>query len=269
MKSRIVLYISSFAMLIIFWSALSDAMHSPGGKTGSPADGNNCTACHIGTTTFADGWILTNIPSTGYEAGHTYTITLVGTHAGVQKFGFELTAEDVNHAKVGTFIITNSTETQMSNLQQAVSHTENGLIPTNDQKYWSFDWTAPQAGTGSITFYASLNASNGDNNLNGDVIYNTEVSYIENLSSSLKTIPQETAIKIFPNPAYSILNIKYQKPGKYELKLIDLIGREILKKDVVLTKEVYKLDISSIPFGMYFFQLSNKETLVIKQFLKK
>lgn len=269
MKSRIVLYLSSIAMVIIFWSALSNETHSAGGKTGSPADGNNCTACHMGTTMFADGWILTDIPSTGYEPGHTYTITLVGTHAGVKKFGFELTAENADQAKVGQFIITNFTETQLSNMKRSVTHTDEGLIPTKDQKYWSFNWVAPSAGTGAVTFYASLNASNGDDNLTGDVIYNTEISYIENLSSSIKTVPRETAIKLFPNPAYSILNIKYNKPGKYELKLIDLIGREILNRNVVITNEVYKLDISNIPFGMYFFQLSNKETLVIKQFLKK
>jgi len=82
---------------------------SPGGKTGSQGDGSaNCTECHSGVAQQASGWITSTIPVSGYMPGQTYTITATGTHAGVAKFGFEVTAEDASAAKKGTIIVTDA-----------------------------------------------------------------------------------------------------------------------------------------------------------------
>jgi len=163
MKTRkITLGLFSIVITIVL-SAFFNAGGSHGGNTGSPADGNNCTQCHSGTALIATSWISSNIPTTGFIAGNTYTITVEGTHASVVKFGLELTAEDANNAKVGTFIITNSAETKLVNGSHAVTHTGNGITPDNDStKTWSFDWTAPAVGTGNIKFYAALLAANGN-----------------------------------------------------------------------------------------------------------
>ncbi|OYT11864.1 MAG: hypothetical protein B6I18_02720 [Bacteroidetes bacterium 4572_112] len=64
--------------------------------------GKTCTTCHGGSATNKANWISSNIPSTGYIAGQTYTITVSGTHSGVSRFGFEATAENNTGAKVGT-----------------------------------------------------------------------------------------------------------------------------------------------------------------------
>jgi hypothetical protein len=124
---------------------------SPGARTNSPLDGSNCTDCHTGTASTVNDWITTNIPGTGYVPGQTYEITATGTHGGVQKFGFELTAED-GSSKVGSFEITNATETKLVNSDNSVTHTSAGNTPSGDQKSWSVNWTAPSAGTGDVTF---------------------------------------------------------------------------------------------------------------------
>lgn len=160
---------------------------SPGGKTGSPGDGGaNCTQCHAGTPQSASGWITTNIPGSGYTAGQTYTITATGTHTGVGKFGFETTAEDNSNAKKGTFIITDLTQTRLVNANKAVTHTSSGNTPVGNSKTWTFDWTAPAAGTGNITFYGAFNAANGNGTSTGDVIYLTSTMVSEAI------IPQTT-----------------------------------------------------------------------------
>ncbi len=150
---------------------MSNAGGSPGGRTGSPGDGTNCTACHAGIATPQTAWISSDIPAQGYEAGETYTITATGTHSGVQKFGFELTAEDQASDKVGTFTITNSTRTKLANASQAVTHTSGGNTPTANSATWSMDWTAPDVGTGTVVFYAAFNAANGNEETSGDQIY--------------------------------------------------------------------------------------------------
>jgi hypothetical protein len=163
-----------FIPLVMIFVGFSNG--SPGGRTGSPGDNNNCTACHSGTPQSATGWITSDIPASGYVAGETYTITATGTHTGVVKFGFELTAEDGSDNKVGDFTITNSTETKLVNQNNAVTHTANGTTPSGNNKTWSMDWTAPDEATGEVTFWAAFNAANGDGGNSGDVIYLTSTS---------------------------------------------------------------------------------------------
>ncbi|MBE0637838.1 MAG: T9SS type A sorting domain-containing protein [Bacteroidales bacterium] len=156
---------------------------SPGGRTGSVGDnGQNCTGCHAGTPQNATNWITTNIPPSGYVPGQTYTITATGTHTGVVKFGFELTAENSSGAKVGTLIITNATQTKLVNQNKAVTHLAAGTTPSGNTKTWSMGWTAPGSGTGPVIFSAAFNAANGNGGNSGDVIYLTSTTVQEQTS---------------------------------------------------------------------------------------
>ncbi|NOU48921.1 MAG: T9SS type A sorting domain-containing protein [Bacteroidales bacterium] len=149
---------------------------SPGGKSGSPGDSNaTCTQCHSGTASSVSGWITTNIPAEGYTPGGSYVITATGTHAGVVKFGFELTAETSAGAKIGTFTITEPTRTQLVNVNKAVTHTQAGNVPTGNTNTWTMNWTAPASNVGQIRFYAAFNAANGNGNNTGDIIYKSNL----------------------------------------------------------------------------------------------
>ena len=75
-----------FTILIITFSTLgSGGKHSayafsggsPGGKTNSPGDVNNCTQCHAGTMNTGIGVATITAPdlALGYVTGQTYTIT--------------------------------------------------------------------------------------------------------------------------------------------------------------------------------------------------
>lgn len=145
---------------------------SPGGKSGSQGDSNvTCTDCHTGTATPITGWITTNIPTGGYTPGTTYLITATGTHAGVVKFGFELTAETSTGSKIGTLAITEASRTKLCNQNKAVTHRSGGTAPTGNSNTWTMNWTAPATDVGQIRFYGAFNAANGNGNNSGDVIY--------------------------------------------------------------------------------------------------
>lgn len=151
---------------------MANSSGSPGGKTGSPGDGNaNCTQCHSGTPNQVAGWITSNIPAEGYIPGQTYDITAIGTHTGVVKFGFELTAEDLSGSKTGTLTITDPLQTKYTNSQSAVTHTSDGTNPVGNMKVWNMSWTAPDPGVEDVIFYAAFNAANGNGSTSGDVIY--------------------------------------------------------------------------------------------------
>ena len=256
-------------MAVILMSSISNAVHSPGAKSSSLGDGADCTSCHAGSALSGTSWISSNIPMTGYVPGTSYTITLTGTHTGVAKFGFELTAEDISNAKIGSFNITNSTETQLTNAMHAVTHTGSGLTPTNDSKTWSFDWTAPVAGSGSVTFYASLNAADGNNSTTGDVIYNTNYTYTEDLSIGIDNETQNNSFRIFPNPVNNVLSIETTSNQHYEVKILDITGKLIISDQFNGGLETTNINISTLPKGSYIIQIQNNDTQFSKQFIKR
>lgn len=166
---------------------------SPGGRSGSPGDGGaTCVQCHTGTASATSGWITSNIPASGYVPGETYQITATGTHSGVVRFGFELTAENTSGGKVGTFTITDTPRTKLINQGNALTHTFNGTTVSGNSSSWSANWTAPGTNIGQIRFYAAFNAANGNGNTSGDVVYTSSL-FVEAAqpASLLSVMPDE------------------------------------------------------------------------------
>ncbi|HMM12610.1 MAG TPA: T9SS type A sorting domain-containing protein [Bacteroidales bacterium] len=188
---KLLLLIISIPVVLLFYANTNG---SPGGRTGSPGDGNQtCTSCHSGTAINQAGWISTNIPSGGYTPGNTYQITLNSTHAGAARFGFELTAETSTGQKTGTFAITESNRTKLVNQSKAVTHTTNGTTASGGVTSWTMNWTAPPQAAGNITFYAAVNAANGNGGTSGDIIYRTTLSVQPMAPAALVSVQPSTA----------------------------------------------------------------------------
>jgi len=151
MKKYIFILGSIIAIAILFYptTSNSNSTGSVGGKTGSPMDNSDCTSCHnVLSTTVSTTDISSNIPSTGYIPGNTYTIT---TSSWAD--GFEITCEEnTGNTKTGTFFNTNPSTTQLVNNGDAITHTAAGNLLNS----WSFDWEAPSGGTGDVTFYGAF-----------------------------------------------------------------------------------------------------------------
>lgn len=174
---------------------MSNSSGSVGGKTGSIGDnGNTCTDCHAGTATTMPNWITTNVPPEGYTPGQTYTITAIGTHAGVVKFGFELTVENNLGAKVGTLQLTEPSRTKFTNANHAITHTTAGNVPSGNTNTWTMNWVAPDNVQGNVGIYAAFNAANGNGNTGGDVIYKSSIFISE-------VAPPPILVSIVPDEA--------------------------------------------------------------------
>ena len=168
--------------LFQFNSTTGSTSGAPAGYANDPASGqNNCTNCHAGTAIVATpntASITTNIPSGGYIPGQTYTITATVIYSGRSKFGFEIAAQSSNGATRGIIIVTNTAQTKLVN-NNYITHTSGGTSGTGS-KTWTFNWVAPAAGSGTVGFYGAFNASNGNGNTLGDIIYITSTSVQEN-----------------------------------------------------------------------------------------
>jgi hypothetical protein len=144
------------------------------GLTGAPGEGL-CTNCHSGNPD--DGSVEIMGAPLFYELDKTYTVTVTIQDQGQSRWGFELTAKDETDNGAGTFAITDSDSTQLSDnpapSADYVKHTSLGTHNgTPDGPIsWKFDWTAPSSNVGDITFYVAGNAANGNGSTSGDNIY--------------------------------------------------------------------------------------------------
>ena len=159
-------------------SVLANSFGPLDGLTGAPAE-NNCTQCHTGNELNASGGSLTlTIPET-YEPNAVYTIIVNLSHTGQKRWGFEMTALDADGTRAGSFAADDAGNTQVSEAdtdsKQYIKQTSNGTAQgTEDTHNWEFQWTAPDADIGPITFYAAGNAANADFGTAGDYIYTAQ-----------------------------------------------------------------------------------------------
>src|SRR5688572_4929980 len=156
----------------------------PPGYAGAPGEEPEaCAECHLSPGDSGSGQISITVPPT-YVPGQTYQITVTHTNPDPTRlrWGFELTALDPGDEKAGelqsttpfTQIITGGP----GGNRQYIEHSSSGTyINQQGGASWTFNWVAPAADIGVVTFYAAGNHANNDGNTSGDYIYFTFASY--------------------------------------------------------------------------------------------
>ncbi len=232
----------------------------PAGKTGSPGDGGAyCTQCHSLTNNYNPTVTLTsNIPAQGYTPGQTYQLTLSVSSAS-SKHGFEMTAEDASNQKVGTFQSADSYTQTLSN-DRYIEHTTNGTTQTS----WTFNWTAPTTGHGTITFYAAVNATNANNSTSGDTPVRFSASFNENTTAVAETHIE--GVRLYPNPAGNEIWIGNLRNVEIKrLQIYDLKGKII--RDI--PSPAFQIDLSSLKSGIYIIKIKTDQKEGIYRLIKK
>lgn len=213
-----------------FFVALTGAVLSDNGKAGytnSPSEGN-CTSCHnsfavnsgTGSTT-----LLSNIPATGYVPGTTYNMTLRVKQTSRSLFGLGLEALTSTNQNAGTLVITNSAKTRLANAtvsgvsRKNVTHQLNGGA-SQDSMLFTFNWTAPAAGTGAVKFYYSGMAANGTGSTSGDYVYTGNTTFAEYDNTAIgEAITNIKSFNIFPNPVKERVNVNYSLTSASEVTI--------------------------------------------------
>jgi len=251
MKKYLLIIPITIALAIFFYPTTSNSYGtgSPGGKTNSPLDGGSCTQCHYaGLGTGAT--ITTNIPPSGYIASQVYTITANINQSGINKFGFEISAEEANFgsAKTGSFMVTNSSQTKFVNNNEAITHKSGGTSGFNS-KSWSMDWEAPSSGTGSVTFYGAFLGANGDGSNSGDTYHSATFTVNEGLINSTNNISS--------NNQMTFNTITKTIESKTILSVYDIRG------ELVLITNSNSTNISHFNPGIYILKSENKTQKII------
>lgn len=216
---------------ISFVDVHSNNASAPLGYTGSPNENNSRTCssqnggCHSGSgTTFQSDMISINIPDCGYIPGETYTVTLTVSSIGRNEFGFSVSPQFSGGATAGTMIA--SSGTQLNGSGRYLTHTSAGTMESSpNTRIWTFDWIAPQAGSGDVVFYAAFNVSNNNNANTGDLIFNSNLSIFEGLQPEVPVIFGNN-INCVGSPA--VLSTNYSnsivwQPGNQTSQNIDVL----------------------------------------------
>ncbi|MCX6267336.1 MAG: T9SS type A sorting domain-containing protein [Bacteroidetes bacterium] len=167
---------------------------SPSGNTGSPGDGQNCTSCHGGSASAVTGWITSTIPASGYTPGSTYSITVTVTGSGNK--GFQVSPQNVAGTLLGTLIA--GTGSKLTGSGKYI--TQSSTSSTNP-KIWTFQWIAPAAGTGVVTFYGAFTVSKPVTKLSTLVVNEAAAPLTVTASATPSTINQGQSSQLHATPA--------------------------------------------------------------------
>ncbi len=70
-------------------------------------------------------------------------------------------------------------------------------------------------------------------------------------------------LMVYPNPATNMLNIWNADNGM--VRVYDVTGREVIRKDVTAGKEMIQLDITNLNSGIYFLKVGNHTAKFVKE----
>lgn len=170
----------------------------PAGLTGAPSEGT-CLNCHSGSAlNSGPGSVSISLAggATTYVPGNTYAVTVTVTEAAKTKFGFQATV--LNGSNIFTGLMNTSSSAgrvglSSQNGRSYANHNSSSAVSaTSGSNSWTFNWVAPAAGTGTVRFYASGNATNANSGSGGDKIYTTSLAITESVASQPPVITNTT-----------------------------------------------------------------------------
>lgn len=176
---KYILYSLPLVVILMTSAILSD--NGKAGKTGSPGE-LTCIDCHGDFTANTGGGSIT-ISNTGmtnwqYSPGQTYPITVTVAKTGKVVFGLGVECLTAANTNAGSFTMTSPATTQIKTatvngvVRNNVVHQLNAGLVANTKSF-TFNWTAPVAGTGTVKFYYAGIAGDNSGDEGGDYVYNS------------------------------------------------------------------------------------------------
>lgn len=157
-----------------------------------------------------------------------------------------------------------------------IDYNKDGDFTDSGEQVWTktASTTTPVSGSFTIPTGATLGATRMRVSMKYNAVptaceafsYGQVEDYTVNIVSSGKNdeVVQSAAIKLYPNPTSSILNIT-SVSEKANFRLVNLVGQEVLRGKI----QNGTIDVSALTSGNYILEISDNDTVTIKRFVKK
>jgi hypothetical protein len=265
---KTLIYIALLSTAFIFMSNRGGRTTQTGqGATTAPGEsGQYCGSigCHSTSTyetdiklafTDADGNIVSE-----YNPGEDYTVNIeighIGNPAG---YGFQIVSlRDSDDSGINNFFDLPAQTQEASSMNRQYIEQSDRLPNDNI----SIKWTAPNDGTGDVTFYVAGNAVNGNGSSGGDSSDTTRLTIKEGMLSSVSRVSNDFDMVIYPNPAQDQISIMSEATIT-KAYIIDVTGKVI--------KEIRNnnAQISDFNNGLYYVKTINDEgDISVADFIK-
>jgi len=264
----VVVFAGSMWLDMNYNTAHTNPTGAPAGNTGSPSDGGTCgtsPACHNNPNPITNAnLIVSNVPAAGYTPGATYTFIV--NFSGVGNKGFQVSPQRANGQYMGTLINTTTSGNARTQIV-GTKYITHGIAQSAGSANWTFNWTAPAAGSGAVTFYGAY--ISGRFGTHGK----TSVVYQENLSASVNETAKLNKLSIFPNPVTDKINLNFNLESNQHVRILvfDITGKSMLKLFDGLESQgehTKSFDLSGrLNTGMYFITLEKGDKKLTQKFL--
>ena len=290
MKFRIIYTFFTLILFSLIFMASKDgrAFDQGWGNTGAPGDetlGNNprtCQSCHntssaIQVTIDIDVMDDTGTPISEYVPETVYDVKVTLNSSGNETpvaYGFQalclkaslnVPGDDAAAFSNPAGNVRIATASNTGNRQYAE---HKGPSSSNE---FEFQWTAPEAGTGKVSFYTCGNGVNGNNSTNGDNAACTTLVLDENTVST-QNLSADIQFTVFPNPIKDVLHIQFDSSvsGNFEMNIYNKLGQlyETKNLDLIIGESALQFDVSQLISGTYILQLTDGEKMTNRKLLK-
>lgn len=278
MKKTITL-LSVFAAItgitVLSSNSSGPATNFSGNRTGGPLSVSTCNGCHSGGPTGTTAAVSLKEKTSGiaaggqYKPGMVYTVTVSGTHPSLNLFGFQLSALNSTNANAGTFSNLGSNQHTHTGTGITLVEQHHTLSGSSGTFSTTFDWTAPASGTGTVSFFAALNAVNGNGNTSGDAPSAGTSLVLTEASGTGVGEMQSVIASVYPNPAVTELNIRTSValPAGTTATVFSIEGKSVLQ--LALSGSETVADISQLQSGLYFIYLQHEGKSFNMPFMKQ
>lgn len=229
-------------------------------RTGSPLSGNPCSQCHSGGSFSAAADLTINDAQgnvvSSYIPGETYVLTYEISASGASSYGMQAVALLSDNSNAGN--LSNTSSNARVSLLNNIRYLEQNA--SSSSNIFTAEWTAPAAGSGSVNFYGSALAANGNSTSSGDQYVNIPTQTLaEAASSNSTTLAGLQQAQLLPNRVQDELRLRLALSDVQDLqmRIIDMSGRVWRTEQLgrVQGQQDQSWTVGDLPQGWYQLQL--------------
>lgn len=253
-------------------------------RTGSPISITACNQCHSGgnfspTLEIKLKDLSGNLVST-YQPDSAYTIEFEFGGNNAVRYGYQATALLIEDNTIAGSLEASNSDSKIVSLNNIDYADHNGFVSSNT---FILDWTAPSSGSGSVGFYASGIAADGNGFSSGDSPVTANALIVNELGNENPEEPEnpenpeeptnindleDRVFSFFPNPVVNSLNVNFKTDASFTIKIYNQNGKLIIFEK--MNDKNASINLIDLTSGVYFVELiDSRNEKYISKIIKK